>query len=493
MSNYDGYRYERARRKINGTRWAQEDEICENLKSIWLHEDHYDACGIPLISNGHLAYVDDADSHTLILGSTGSKKTRLFAMPLMNIIAKAGESVVCTDPKGELFERTSGLFAQEGYRILVLNLRDPLRSNGWNPLATAQEFYKNGERDRAISLLNDLAATLYPTVGRTLDPFWQQTASAVFIGLCSMIVENSKSFPKTFSNFATVRVLAENLTSPDSGKLGMANKIANLYPRSSLTRSNLNGIISGSDTTFGNIMVSYYAGVQKLYSQDALVKMLSTRDVDFSTLGDEKTALYLIMPDEKTTLHGIVSLMIKQCYEMLIYAAQKREDRKLPIRVNFLLDEFANLPAIPDMNAMISAARSRNIRFYLVVQAMNQLRGKYGDDAFTIRSNCNNWVYLTSRELELLNELQALCGINNATGEALISVSQLQRLSKETGEALILCGRNYPYISHLADIDEYPFADLPASPLPELRNGNKDVPTPDLEQLYRAVSNMKWN
>ena len=493
MSNYDRYRYENARRRITGTRWAYDDEIREGLSQIWLMDGHYDACGIPLISDSRTAFVDNRDTHTLILGSTGSKKTRLFAMPMMNIIAKAGESVVCTDPKGELYERTSGLFAKEGYRIVVVNLRDPLRSHGWNPIITAQDYYSSGEKERAISLINDLAATLFPEhPNAKADPFWQQTAASMFAGLCSMIVENNRAFPKDFCNFATLRRLSEGLTSPDGSEAkGLTNQMAELYPRGSITRSNLNCIIAGSEKTFMNIMVSYNAPMQILYSQDSLVRMLSTPGIDFSTIGTRKTAFYLIMPDEKTTLHSIVSLMIKQCYEALINAAQRRKSRTLPIRVNFLLDEFANLPAIPDMNSMISAARSRNIRFFLVVQAMNQLRSKYAEDADTIRSNCNNWVFLTSRELALLQELEALCGTNKATGEALISVSQLQRLSKENGEALILCDRNYPYISHLADIDDYPFAHLPPEPFPVLPNQDKKVPVPHMEKLLEFMQRMR--
>lgn len=493
MSNYDRYRYENARRRITGTRWAYDDEIREGLSQIWLMDGQYDACGIPLISDSRTAFVDNRDTHTLILGSTGSKKTRLFAMPMMNIIAKAGESVVCTDPKGELYERTSGLFAKEGYRIIVVNLRDPLRSHGWNPLITAQEYYNQGDTERAISLINDLAATIFSyESNRQNDAFWQQTASSVFSGLCSMMVENGRSFPKEFCNFATLRRLSENLTSPDSGNdKGLTNQMAELYPRNSIARSNLNCIIAGSEKTFMNIMVSYNAPLQVLYSQDSLVRMLSTPGIDFSTIGTEKTAFYLIMPDEKTTLHGIVSLMIKQCYESLIHTAQQQESHTLPIRVNFLLDEFANLPAIPDMNAMISAARSRNIRFFLVVQAMNQLKSKYGNDADTIRSNCNNWIFLTSRELSLLKELEDLCGTNKATGEALISVSQLQRLSKENGEALVLIDRNYPYISHLADIDDYPFAHIPAASLPTLPNQDKKVAVPHMEKLLAFMQRLR--
>ena len=107
---------------------------------------------------------------------------------------------------------------------------------------------------------------------------------------------------------------------------------------------------------------------------------------------------------------------------------------------------------------MISAARSRNMRFYLVAQSMHQLRGKYGEDADTIKGNCDNWVFLTSKELTLLNEISDLCGSITTAGNIkrpLISVSELQRLDKERGEALILHCRQYPFISELADISAY--------------------------------------
>ena len=145
------------------------------------------------------------------------------------------------------------------------------------------------------------------------------------------------------------------------------------------------------------------------------------------------------------------------------------------MRVNFVLDEFCNMPKIQDMPAMISAARSRNMRFYLVAQSMHQLRGKYGEDADTIKGNCDNWVFLTSKELALLNEISELCGSITTAGNikrALISVSELQRLDKERGEALILHCRQYPFISELADISAYAafegYTSIPLKPLPNI-------------------------
>jgi len=193
-------------------------------------------------------------------------------------------------------------------------------------------------------------------------------------------------------------------------------------------------------------------------TQEKLTKMLSGNTVDMRNIGREKTAVYVIVPDEKTTYHFLVTTFIKQVYEVLISEAQKEKDFRLPVRVNFVLDEFCNMPQIPDMPSMISAARSRNMRYYLVAQSLHQLRGKYGEDADTIKGNCDNWVFLTSKELDLLNEISDLCGYTvTADGRKrkLISVSELQRLDKEKGEALIMHARQYPIITEMADIDLY--------------------------------------
>ena len=118
-----------------------------------------------------------------------------------------------------------------------------------------------------------------------------------------------------------------------------------------------------------------------------LVRNMSRNSFDPRALAHEKTAICLIVPDEKTTYHFIATTFIKQCYETLVNEAQSREDLQLPVRVNFVLDEFTNIPAIPDMPSMITAARSRNMRFFPVVQSMHQLKQKYGDETQTIRND----------------------------------------------------------------------------------------------------------
>jgi len=161
-------------------------------------------------------------------------------------------------------------------------------------------------------------------------------------------------------------------------------------------------------------------------------------------------------------------MFIKQVYEIMISEAHKNPQKRLPIRVNFVLDEFANIPKIPEMPSMISAARSRNMRFFLYVQSMQQIVQKYDKEAHTIKGNCDNWVFLSTREKELLDEISYLCGSSsyiNTFGtierKPLISISELQRFNKNLGEALILHGRNHPLVAELPDIDDYDFKILP--------------------------------
>lgn len=159
------------------------------------------------------------------------------------------------------------------------------------------------------------------------------------------------------------------------------------------------------------------------------------------------------VPDEKTTYNFLITTFIKQAYQTLISESQKEKNGKLPIRVNFVLDEFCNIPKIDDMPVMISAARSRNIRFYLFAQSLHQLRERYGDSSDTIKGNCENWVFLASKELALLEEISELCGRNNNV--PLINTTELQHLRKDIRETLIMQGRNFPIVTELTDIDDY--------------------------------------
>ncbi|MBE6778032.1 MAG: type IV secretory system conjugative DNA transfer family protein [Ruminococcaceae bacterium] len=460
--NTDEYKLGRYVRGNQESRWATMEEVRAAGLYLDLKAEDYPAAGLPLMSDGRVAVVDDKDTHSLIFGATGSKKTRLFCMPMIDMFAKAGESFVVTDPKGELYERTSGLVRSKGYKTVVLNFRDIGYGDQWNPLTLPYELYRGGDREAGISMLNDFVAMIAAReAANSKDVFWGEMASSLALANLLLLMEAAP--PEQVNVASLARLCAADNEEP-------LKELAELMKEDTIAGMNYRGVFVGADNTRRSIYIVLYSMLRLFNTQENLTRMLSGNTVDIRRIGREKTAVYLIVPDEKTTYHFLVTAFIKQAYEVLIGEAQKEPGFRLPVRVNFVLDEFCNMPKIPDMPAMISAARSRNMRYFLVAQSMHQLRGKYGEDADTIKGNCDNWVFLTSKELTLLNEISELCGsIRRADGteRRLISVSELQRLDKEKGEALIMHARQYPHITEMADIDMYEtFKGYPAQPMP---------------------------
>lgn len=483
----ENYKFTKFYRQRQETRWADIEEVKAVTGRVDLAADSYGAAGLPVLNNGTEAWVDGSDTHSLIFGSTGSKKTRLFCMPMLNIMIGAGESFVATDPKGELYRRTSGFAAAHGYQIVVLNYRDLSTGDTWNPLALPYKMYHKGDKEGAISCLGDFVnAISEKQTETTKDIFWVNAARSVALSILILMLDTCTEKECNLQTFTRFCVEFSKGTSEDAYAKAMGyydedgaeknylTELMQLATPESIARLNYDGIASSSDRARGDVQSTLFTLISVFMSQELLVRNMSQNSFDLQSIGQQKTAVYLIVPDEKTTLHFIATTFIKQCYETLIAQAQTSPDLQLPIRVNFVLDEFANIPAIPDMPSMITAARSRNMRFYLVVQSMHQLRKKYDDEAQTIKGNCENWVFLSSKEIELLTEISKLCGNIRSREEdsrewPLISISQLQRLNKQRGEALIFCGRQYPFISELADIDDCRFARYEPVPFKSVR------------------------
>lgn len=448
--NSDYFKFDRYLPAHQESRWATEEEIRNSGAFIDLDAKHYPAAGLPILSDGKVAYVDDRDNHALIYGTTGSKKTRLFCMPMINIFANAGESFVVTDPKGELYSKTSGLVKARGYKTVVLNFRDIGSGDMWNPLSIPYKMYHESDKDTGIRMLNDFVSILAAAqLNGTQDPFWAESAAALILASLILLMESAT---EEEANLVSLSTLC------DLDQVKVLKRLVSRMDPASVCAMNYRGSINAPERTQQSIYSVAHSMLRPFQSQVSLTRMLSGNNIDISTIGRQKTAVYVIIPDEKTSCHFLASVFMKQVYEILISEAQKEPDFKLPIRVNFVLDEFCNIPKIPDMPAMISAARSRNIRYYLVAQSLHQMKGLYGEDADTIKGNCGDWVFLTSRELTLLHEISELCGQTvSANGKIrpLISISELQRLDKNLGEALILTDRQYPFITRMPDIDDY--------------------------------------
>jgi len=406
--------------------------------------------------------VDDSDVHTLVIGATASKKSRLVAMPMVKILESAGESMIIVDPKSEIYKRTAESLKKSGYIVLSVDLRNPHFGSAWNPLAIPYTLYLNknqNDYDRACEFVNDIANNLSKMQSSDKDPFWENSAASFLFGLIMLLFKyaSEKGLSVEYVNMRNIlklrRVLCKDFYAGEEPTLPV------LYAQSDqFIYSLLIGTLETARNTQAGILSTFDQRMRTFAIQPSLLDMLACDDSIMEGMRDTPTALYLIVPDEKTSYHNLVSLFIKQSYEYFIHAAQNTESIDKKIRINYILDEFSSLPTITDFPAMITAARSRNIRFTLFVQSKHQLDLRYKEEAETIRANCNNWIFLVSREVSLLQELSTLCGTrrrSDGTTVPLMSITNLQRLDKGKGEALILSGRNKPYIANLPDISFY--------------------------------------
>ena len=440
----------------NYSRWASTEEITASLHKI-KHSDKSSVYGgIPLYADSEAVYIEHLDSHSLVIGSTGSKKTRLIGMPALQMYIKGEESFIATDPKAELYERIYPMLKEQEYDIFVLNLREPKLSNSWNPFFVPYKQYKNGEKDQAISNIIDMANCICAKQS-SYDPYWENSASDLLAGLILTLFECAIENEVNLFSLRTLRNQAFKCESyrGDNNSSFINEEFLKKLDNSTYIYSLLCGTAEVCDVTRGCIISAFDQALKPFLSNDTLIKMLSFNDLDMSSIGNKKTAVFLIIPDETTIYHPLVSVFVKQCYTALIQEAQKNKNKKLPLRVNFLLDEFTALPAISDFPAMITASRSRNIRFNLLIQSYNQLVKRYDHEAEIIKGNCENIVFLHSRELVLLNEIIGLSG-RKQNNESLVSVSMLQTLDKNKGEVFILHKRLNPYIANLLDIDALP-------------------------------------
>lgn len=417
------------------SRWAKAKEIKadSDVKRVEANALKSEYAGVPLISDGTELWVDNGSYHTLVIGATGSGKTQDTILPTIKVLAKKGESVVVTDPKGEIYEKAGGLLKKNGYNMIVLNFRNPQNGNTWNPLELPYRLYKSGNQDKAMELLDDLALNiLYDESSANNDPFWEKTAADYFSGIALAMFEDTTEDKININSINMTATVGED-------KFGGSTYIKeyfNMKDPASAAYVNASGTVMAPSETKGGIISVFKQKVKLFASRENLSEMLSYSDFQLDSIGKQPTALFIIIQDEKKTLHSLATILIKQIYETLIDVAQANGGA-LPVRTNFLLDEFANMPPLKDVTTMITAARSRQIRFTMIIQNFAQLNKVYGkDDAETIKGNCGNIIYLISTELAALEEISKLCGEKKSKKDdktastPLVTVSDLQRMKQ---------------------------------------------------------------
>ncbi len=473
------------------SRWAKEKEIKEELECVEVKQKTSKVAGLPLIVKENEMWVDNGEYHSLIIGATGSGKTEGFVHPQVHSLAKARESMIITDPKGEIYEKNSLMLKDLGYQIVLLNFRDPQNGSAWNPMTLPYKMWKSGNHDKAIELLDDLALNiLYDDSNKNADPFWEKTSADYFSGISLGLFEDAKEDEININSISLVTTVGEE-------KFGGSTYIQeyfNAKDPASPAAVNASSTILAPSETKGSILSVFKQKVKLFATRDNLSEMLSYSSVDLESIGEKPTAVFIVIQDEKKTYHSLVTILLKQIYETLISTAQKHGG-KLPVRTNFILDEFANMPPLKDVTTMITAARSRRIRFTMIIQNFAQLDSVYGkEDAETIRGNCGNIAYLITTELKALEEISKMCGEvkskkdEKTASTPLVTVSDLQRM--KMFEVIILRLRKQPFKTKLTPnfkIDwgkKYPIAKYPT-------RDKREVHTFDIKEFVKNQKKKK--
>ena len=473
------------------SRWAKDKEIKKELSRVELRQKNSKEAGVPILLNDTEMWVDNGEYHSLVIGATGSGKTQTVILPMVYSLAKARESMIITDPKGEIYEKTSNMLRSRGYQILLLNFRDPQNGNAWNPMSLPYQIYKSGNQDKAIELLDDLALNIfYDDSNKNADPFWEKTSADYFSGVALGLFEDAKPDEININSISLATTVGEEKF---GGSTYIKEYFAGKDPASAAAINASSTIMAPSETK-GSILSVFKQKVKLFASRENLSEMLSHSDINLESIGERPTAVFIVIQDEKKTYHSLVTILLKQIYETLINVAQ-RHGGQLPVRTNFLLDEFANMPPLKDVTTMITAARSRRIRFTMIIQNFAQLDDVYGkEDAETIRGNCGNIIYLITTELKALEEISKLCGEvkskkdDKTASTPLVTVSDLQRMKQF--EVIILRMRLQPFKTKFTPFfkinwgKKYPPAKYPTRP-------KKEVHTFDIKEFVKNQKKKK--
>lgn len=439
-------------------RFESEEGIKDRYTEVNFESGDVMGAGVPIISTGRTAYVDDSEASTFVVGASGSGKTRKILMPYTLSCIRKNENLVIHDPKGEINRYMYRELEKKGYEVIVLDYRRPLRGDRYNPLEYPSKIYKEGNTSRAAEMFQAFSETMFSDRKSEKDRFWDLTAASYMTGLSLLQAELLPEKECTINHLYDLHIQGD-------GKYGRSKYIKEYYNRPGAKDAPSYKLaapaINAPSDTQGGLYSVYTSCLTPFVLNEDIIDATANSTFDVRDLVEKKCAVFIITKDEGSVYNKLISATIDQMYERLIDIAEEEYDGRLPRRINFILDEFGNLAAINNMSGKITAGRSRNIRWLIVCQSMDQLRLLYENKgASIIFGNCANLVYLYSTDIMLLQRISAMCGLysDELTGakHPLMSMDHLRYLNKDKGEVLLLLERARPFVGYLPDISAYP-------------------------------------
>ncbi len=388
-------------------RWQTQKEFQKNFKSNELpikDNEKYEAKKGGLVvgysrdkKNEKIYFVDD-NIHSLTVGATRSGKTRSVVLQTIGNLALAGESMILSDPKGELFEYTSPYLESKGYKVITLDFKNPMKSNRYNYLQPVIDAVNNNDFRKAEEYAWDITNSLVGDENSHSEKIWRDGEMSVIAGAIMSVVFDNQKQPE-YQNLTNVYMFISEMCKTIGNNQMPLNRYIDALVDEHPAKSVFSIAKIAPDKTRSSFFTSALTTL-KLFANKSIYSMTCKSDFSLTDAGRERVATFIILPDEKTTYYSLASLFVYQNYVALVEKADSRGG-ELFKRVNYILDEFGNFSSIPAFSNMLTVAGGRKIRFNLFLQSFSQLETKYGKEiAENIRDNCQTWIYLKTASTE---------------------------------------------------------------------------------------------
>ena len=340
--------------------------------------------------------------NVLVIGGAGTGKSRFVVKP--NLL-QGNTSYVITDPKGELLRDTGHFLQEKGYKVKVFNLIEMDYSSCYNPFA-----YIRKEND-VMKVINTLIKNTNPKTGGGNDPFWEKSETALLQALFFYIWYEIVPEEQNFRTVMTLLRYADVKEEDDEYESDLDVIFNELKKEKSEHIANRQYDIfkQGAGKTAKSILIS--VGVRlSAFNIDSVANLTSKDDLNLGNMGDEKTALFVVISDSDTTYNFLAAMMYSQLFDSLYYTADFINKGRLENHVRCMLDEFANIGHIPDFDKLIATMRSREISCTIILQNLAQLETMYKDSWKTIVGNCDSFLFLGSKEQSTLEYVSKQLG-----------------------------------------------------------------------------------
>ena len=342
------------------------------------------------------------NKNVLVIGGSGSGKTRFFVKP--NLM-QMHSSYVVTDPKGTVLIECGKLLAKSGYRIKILNTINFRKSMHYNPFA-----YLRSEKD-ILKLVNTIIVNTKGEGEKSSEDFWVKAEKLYYTALIGYIYYEAPEEEKNFTTLLDMINASEAREDDEDFKNPvdlMFDRLEEKDPEHFAVKQYRKYKLAAGKTA-KSILISCGARLAPFDIKE-LRELMETDELKLDTLGDRKSALFVIISDTDDTFNFIVAMMYTQLFNLLCDKADDVYGGRLPVHVRCLLDEVANIGQIPKLEKLIATIRSREISACLILQAQSQLKAIYKDNADTIVGNCDTTLFLGGKEKTTLKEMSELLG-----------------------------------------------------------------------------------